>query len=160
MLRVAVSIMLLLFVVQPLFSQTSRIITFGELTEALKSGGTVKSTFYYGRCDLFIAGKKADRSPDVIGGMTLNEFEYAARNVSNNPKAYVVFSESKLIGNPFGAGYVYNYADVRVYEDGQVAIHIRYLNPTTFNIVMEEKFETTLYDGQNKASGAYFFVNN
>ncbi len=160
MLRIAVPILFMLFLAHSSFSQTSRIITFGELMEALKSGSTVKSTFYYGRCELFVAGKKADKSPDVIGGMTINVYEHTARNVMNNPKAYVVFAESKLIENPRGEGYVYNCANVRVYEDGQVTIFVRHVNPVTFNNVMEEQFETTLYDGQNKAAGAYFFVNN
>jgi len=160
MLRIVVPILLMLLLASPSFSQTSRIITFGELMEALKSGGTVKSTFYYGRSDLFVAGKKADRSPDVIAGMTINIYEHTARNVVNNPKAYVVFSESKLIENPLGEGYVYTYVKVQVYEDGQVTVFVRYVNPVTFRNEMEQQFETTLYDGQNKAAGAYFFVSS
>lgn len=142
------------------FGQNSPMLTYGELLEALKRGYAVRATFYYAKCDLFIADKKQDKSPDVVGGMPVDVFEYFGRNTIGNSKSYIAFSEAKLIANPLGAGYIYNYAKARVYEDGKVTISIRYVDPITFENKMTEEFQTTLYNGTNNDAGAYFFVSH
>jgi hypothetical protein len=69
-----------------------------------------------------------------------------------------VFSESKLIENPKGKGNVYNHAKVRIYEDGEVAIYVRYIDPTDYSLKMDESFQTVLH-GRSTDSGAVFFAS-
>lgn len=141
-------------------AQNSPLLTFDELLETFKRGYDVRGTFYYAKCDLYVDEKKVENAPDVVGGMNIDVFEYFGRNSIRNKKAFITFSESKMIENPVGVGYVYNYVKVRVYEDGNVSILVRYVDPLTFENKMQERFETVLYDGNLKTAGAYFFVSH
>jgi hypothetical protein len=69
------------------------------------------------------------------------------------------FSENKLILNPKGSGYVYNYGKVRIDEDGEVKITVSYIDPITLEETMTEKFFTTINDGKNKGGLFLYFKN-
>jgi hypothetical protein len=146
--------------IAPAFAQNSPLLTFEELLETFKRGYDVRGTFYYAKCDFYVDEKKVENAPDIVGGMNIDVFEYFGRNAARNSKAFITFYENKMIENPVGSGYVYNYVKVRVYEDGNVSINIRHVDPLTLENKMQERFETKLYDGNSKAAGAYFFVSH
>jgi len=132
--------------------------SFDELMDALKSGQTVQAVFHYHKCDLYTNGEKQKPMPEIVGGMHIEVYEYFATKAIGNPNAFVVSSTSKLIKNPLGEGYVYNYAKVKVAADNSVKITAQYINPATFEVEMDEYFLTTVNDGKND-SGAYFYVS-
>ena len=129
---------------------------FSTLMSTLNGGGDVKAVFHYAKCRLIMNGEESEWKPDAIGGMSVDVYEYFAKGTVRNDRAYVVFSENKLIENPIGEGYVYNYAKVRVYEDGEVIIYVRYLGSQDFSEKMKEEFHTVMKTRENDA-GAYFF---
>jgi hypothetical protein len=141
------------------FAQNSPLLTFDELLETFKRGYDVKVTFYYARCDAYSNDKKVSSLVDNVAGMSINAFDYFAKS-SGNGKAFITFSNDQLIENPSGPGYVRSYLSAKVYEDGKVSITLRHLNPLTMESKKNERFETVLYDGQNKSAGAYFFVSH
>lgn len=139
-------------------AQSQPLVTdFASLMAALKDGKEVRAVIHYGRCRLVTDGKES-KSPDAIGGMSFTTFEYFAAGSIGNPKAYVTTSETVLISHP-SRGYVYNYVKLKVYEDTAVDVVTRYLNPSTFEVVMDE-----IFYGQMSTSaenrGAYFFVED
>jgi hypothetical protein len=119
-------------------AQPGEITTFSYLLSALTSGRHVRAVISYAQCTLKIDSVE-QKSPDAIGGMALEPFEYFARGAVRNPKAYVAASETHLISHP-RYGYVNNYVRMRVFEDGSVEIVARYLKPATFDVVMDETF--------------------
>jgi len=86
-------------------------------------------------------------------------FEYFAAGAVYNKKAFVVSSTSKLIQNPTGDGYVYNYAKVKVDESNEVRITAVYLEPLTMEEKMTENFFTEVNDSENEG-GASFFIKD
>ncbi len=142
------------------FAQNSPLVTFEELLETLKRGYTVRGTFYYQKCDLYMDDKKMEKSRDEVGGMSIESFDYFGRNAVKNQKAFIAFSDSEMIEDPQGIGYVYNYTHIRIYEDRKVVISKRNVDPITFENRMEERFETTLHDGKSTTAGAFFFVSH
>ncbi len=136
----------------------SRVEDFQTLMNHLNTGKAARAVFDYAKCDLKIDGKDSDYKPQAIGGMSIDVYEYFAKGAVRNDRAYVVFSENKLIENPIGEGYVYNYAKVRVYEDGEVIIYVRYLDPMDYSVKMDESFRTSIKTATNDA-GASFFVD-
>lgn len=146
---------LLLFCI-PLASacaQIDRLSTFDALLAALREGRQVRVTIEYAKCRLLI-DSVAQPSPDAIGGMAVATFEYFARGVVRNPRAYVVTSETHLIGHP-RYGYVHNYVRIRTYEDNSVEIVARYLAPTSYDVVMDETFLGNISDGADN-EGVHF----
>lgn len=123
---------------------------FPSLMDALQAGRSVRTVLHYAKCDL--AGSAG---PNAIGGMELGTFEYFAAGVVGNPKAYVASSENKLIH--LQSGKVYNYVKVRIQEDGAVTITAQYLNPTTFEVTMDETFTCKIDDG-SKTAGVHLFA--
>ncbi|MEM6261868.1 MAG: hypothetical protein AAGI38_05130 [Bacteroidota bacterium] len=136
--------------------ETEPITSFEALMESLTHGEMVRAIIHYGKCTLIIDGEPQESSPDAIGGMTLEVFEYFAKGAVYNPQAFVVSSEAKLIKNPIGPGFVYNYAKVRVYADGKATIQVNYLKPDSFEVTMSEEFQTQLFDGDNEG-GLHLF---
>lgn len=136
----------------------SRVEDFDSLMDHLTNGKAARAVFDYSKCILKIDDKEVDYVPNAIGGMAVDVYEYFAKGAVRNDRAYVVFSENKLIENPIGDGYVYNYAKVRVYEDGEVIIYVRYLDPVDYSVNMDESFHTRIKTTQNDA-GASFFVD-
>jgi len=149
--------MMIFFVVglQFVLAGSSQLKNFRELMDALKTGESVRVVIHYGKCELVSNNQRQDRSPDAIGGMNLDTFEWFAEKLYGNETAFVVASESKLIENPKGEGYVYNYAKIRVYADNRVRIIARYIDPLTMEELMDESFYSKINDEQN--DGAVFF---
>jgi len=139
-------------------AQPKQLLNFGELLSAVKAGSQVKMVFHYAKCELIADNEKQEKVPDAIGGMSLDVFEYFAPNSVKNKEAFLVASESKLIQNPKGDDYVYNYVKVRLNADGKVKISARYLNPENYKVQMDENFFGLINDGANDG-GIYLYVN-
>ena len=120
--------------------------SLAEIMDSLKAGMQVRGVFYYQKCQLISDNKIVKRVPDAIGGMTLDTFEYFAPKSIGNPEGFVSSSKTVLINHP-SRGLVYNYAKVRIYEYGEVQIIAQYINPKTFEIVMDESFYTKIGEG-------------
>jgi len=129
--------------------------SFDALMDALNGGSPVRMTIYYGECRMEVDGKMEEKGIDAVGGMPVSVYEYFDKGVVYNKKAFVVASTSKLIANPLGKGFVYNYAKLKVYDDGEVQLLAEYVNPLTFEKEMSETFFTTLNDG--KSGACYLF---
>jgi methionine synthase II (cobalamin-independent) len=141
------------------FAQTKQLKSFDELMDALKTGKEVRMVVYYSKCKQISDNEEKEKSPDAIGGMKIDVYEYFAQNAVKNKKAFVVFSESKLIEYPKGdEGYVYNYVKVRVFEDNTVKITARYIDSKTFEDKMDENFFGDINDGKND-KGVYFYID-
>ena len=87
----------LAFLVANSLQAQNRIEDFSSLMSVLNSGGEVKAVFHYGKCQLIMNGEESDWKPDAIGGMSIDVYEYFAKGAVRNERAYVVFSENKLI---------------------------------------------------------------
>ena len=144
-----------------LFAQTP-LSTFDQLMTALKSGKEVRAVIHYAKCDLYNGGVKEDKSPDAIGGMKLDTYEYFDSTVfKGKVPSFVTTSETKLI-NHQRYGYVYNYVKIKIRIDGSVEITARYLRPrklsAKFKVVMDETFKGKMNDGKNEG-GVFFFAD-
>ncbi len=118
---------------------------FDELMRSLNEGNSVPMIVHYADCQLISDNEIQERVPNAIGGMDIDVYEYYAEGAVRKKVAFVVFSTSKLIQNPIGDGYVYNY--VKVSADNKVRITARYLNPITFEEEMDENFFSAIKDG-------------
>jgi hypothetical protein len=141
-----------------LVAQPRQLNNFDELMNALKSGNHINMVFYYAKCELISDNEKQEKIPDAVGGMKLDVFEYFAPNAVKNKEAFLVASESKLIQNPKGEDYVYNYVKVKIIADNKVKITARYVNPVNFKVQMDENFFGTINDGKNDG-GIFLYIN-
>jgi hypothetical protein len=140
------------------FAQT-QLRNFDDLVHALNTGKTVRAVIHYGDCMLIDDNEIQESAPDAVGGMDFDVYEYIARQSVRNEKAFVVSSAAKLIQNPKGEGFVYNYGKIRADEDGKVKITVNYVNPTDYSVLMDENFFTEINDGNNKGA-AYFYIKS
>ncbi len=154
----AVLVVLIFGTFSELYAQPRQLKSFDELLKAITAGSEVKLVFHYAKCELIADNEKQEKVPDAIGGMSLTVFEYFAPNSVKNKEAFLVASESKLIQNPKGDDYVYNYVKVRLNADGKVKITARYLNPQSYKVQMDENFFGTINDGGNDG-GIFLYVN-
>ncbi len=134
----------------------TQLTSFPEIMDAAKAGKSLKAVFHYTQCRLITDNEEKEKAPEAIGGMSLSVFEYFAPNAVKNKKSFLVSSESHLIQNPLGEGYVYNYVKVKIFDDNSVKITARYLDPKTFEPLMDENFFGKLNDGKNE-EGIYIF---
>ncbi len=117
----------------------SRLLTsFSEFVSALDKGKSITAIFHYGKCKLLIDSVE-QKSPEVKGGMKIDEFEYFPANSIRNPVTYLAFSKTVLI-NHSRHGYVWNYVKCRVYENRKVEINARYVDPKSWDTLMNETF--------------------
>jgi len=149
-------ILSLLFLPLTLMAKTQSLQSFDQVMDALKNGKTVSAVFYYKDCQLISDNEIEEESVDAIGGMKIDTWEYFAKGSIRNKEAFVVASTSKLIANPKGKGYVYNYVKIRIYESGKVKITANYLDSITHEETMTENFFTSIYNGDEGA--ARFFA--
>jgi hypothetical protein len=138
---------LLLVLATLLSAKSTQIKNFEELMEALKSGKDVKVVVDYGECRNITENEERP-APKAIGGMKVDVWEYFAPMAIGNPKAFVVFSQTKLINY---AGYIYNYGKIKISDDNKVKITAQYTDAKTFEIEMDENFFTTVNDGKEGA---------
>lgn len=117
---------------------------------ALKNGEIVKVVLKYAKCKLISDGIEQEKSIDATGGMAIETWEYFETGVVHNKQAFVTFSISKLIQNPIGKGYVYNYVKVRINAESTVKISAQYIYPKNFKIAMDESFNGIINDGKNE----------
>lgn len=136
-------------------AQPVQLNNYEQLMDALTGGYRVSAVIHYGDCKLVIDGQE-EEAPDAIGGIELGAFEHFARGCVRNEKAYVSASENVLIGHP-RYGFVFNYAKIRVYEDNTVEIVVRYLDPTTYEVKMDETFHSIINAG-GEGGAVYFFM--
>ena len=137
-----------------ILAQPQRLTTFDQMMTALKSGREVRVVVEYAKTTLLIDGKE-ERAPEAIGGMKLDAWEYFAKGVIRNDKAYVACSHTVLIAHP-RYGHVYNYVRFRIYEDNSVEITARYLTTDKYEVVMDEIFRGKITNGKDKEGVALF----
>ncbi len=149
-------LVVLLMVSLDISAEKIQINDFSGLYKALTNGESVRVVIHYGKTRL-ISDNEEINSPDAIGGMNLETFEYFPKMSINNPKAMIVSSESVLIAH-FRSGYVYNYVRIRFYEDNGVQITARYLTVDGYEEVMDEKFYGKINDSKN-GEGVYLYLH-
>lgn len=122
---------------------------FDQLMDALRGGHTVRLVADYGRCEL-IVDNEPDESPEAVGGMKVDTWEWFARGAVYNEKAFVVFSHASIIEHP-RQGMVTNHVKFKVYEDNKVVVSARYLKGPELEETMFEKFFSTVANGDEGA---------
>ncbi len=133
-----------------------RLANFNEVFQALQAGHEVRVVADYAKCTLIIDGKE-EPAPAAIGGTVLNHWEYFARGVVRNEKAYIASSDTVLIAHP-RHGHVFNYVRFRIYEDNAVEITARYLKVGSYEVVMDETFKGAISNGKDKAGISFFLA--
>lgn len=137
-------------------AQTTLIPDFGELMELLNSGEKVRIVIHYALCHWQDTSVK-ESVPDAVAGMDIDTYEYFAAGAVRNKIEFCVFSNSKLIQNPIGKGFVYNYGKVRINADNTVIVTAKYIHPKSFKVLMNETFVGKLNNGKNN-EGIHLFV--
>jgi len=158
-LNLIILLILILLGLNTSFLQAENILisSFDELINVLKKGYTVRVVINYGDCQLISDNKIQQQSPEAIGGMTIETFEFFDKNTLGRNEPFVVSSENKLIANPKGEGYVYNYGKVRVDKHSKVRVTVRYIDPQTYATKMDESFYTEMNNGQNKGAASFYY---
>ncbi len=132
---------------------------FDEIMTSLKNGKSIKTVIYYAKCKLFVDGKEETESPNAIGGMRIDTYEYFDSSLfKGKAPSCLVSSQTVLVSHP-KYGYVYNYVKIKVRKDNSVEIIARYLKPRLFSrkykIIMDETFKGKLRN--NEADGGIVF---
>jgi hypothetical protein len=157
MKRVSILIAITLAAFTAAIAQPKSLKNFDELMAAMNAGYNVRVVIHYGKCKLVSDNEVQDKSPDAIGGMTIDTYEYfAPKAIRGNENAFVVFSENKLIQNPKGKGFIYNYAKFRVESSGKVKVTVMYLDPNSQEELMSENFFTQ-FDDSTKEQAIFFY---
>lgn len=141
-------IVLILVLLAGMVIYAGQVKSFEDLMSALQKGKDIKVVVEYGKCQL-ISGNEEKTAPNAIGGMPVDVWEYFAPMSIGNPEAFVVFSQAKLIN--YG-GFIYNYAKIKIYEDGRAKITAQYTTAEEFELEMDENFFTTINDGKNEGA--------
>jgi len=149
----------ILLVANTLFAQIP-VQNFEQLMTDLKAGKSVKAVIYYGKCKLFSDGKEEPESPNAIGGMQIETYEYFDSSIfKGKVPSFVTTSQTLLINHP-KYGYVYNYVKIKIRTDNSVEITARYLKPrkfsSKFKVVMDETFKGKINDGTNDGAVSFF----
>lgn len=145
-------------IITQLSAQSIQLNSFDELLNELKNGERVRVVIDYSKCKV-IFDEKEIPSPNAIGGMNFETFEYFAKGAVRNELAFVSTSETVLISHP-SYGTVFNYVRVKVFENNNIEITARYLDPKSFEIKMDEKILTQINDSKNDAGTSFFKLKN
>jgi len=138
--RLKLAAALILLISQTVLSQSERIESFSGLMENLNNGESVRVVIDYAKCDWGPETDSAEETPSAITGMEIDTYEYFEVGVARNSDPFLVFSTSKLIENPIGKGFVYNYGKIRVYHDNSVIVTAKYVKPESYKVIMDESF--------------------
>jgi hypothetical protein len=130
-------------------AQTTRLTNFDQLMQSLNSGEKVRVVIHFGLCQWALSQNKQTPTPKAVTGMDIDTYEYFPAGAVHNSKAFVVFSNTKLIQNPIGKGFVLNYGKVRINEDNTVQVTAKYLHAKNHKELMSEVFVGKLNDGNN-----------
>lgn len=147
--------LVLILIAPSAVSQSRQIQSFADLMQVLRGGAEVRTVIDYARCKLIIDTAEV-KAPAAIGGMSLGTFEYFAPMVVRNPKAYVTSSQTVLISHP-RYGYVLNYVKMKIAENDSVEVTARYLDPRSYQVVMDETFYGAISMGED-GRGIRLFV--
>lgn len=139
-------------------TQAQQLTSFNDMMDALKTGKNVAAVMQYAKFKMISDNEEQDKVPDAIGGMDLSTWEYFAPNAVKNKDAFVVFSENKLIKNPKGEGFVYNYVKVKITSDNKVKVTAQYVEAPSMEVKMDENFFGVINDGKNEG-GLLLFVS-
>ena len=148
-------IMIIISGIGTLFAETRQLKDFDEIMTALKTGENVRVVIHFGKCEFINGNEIKESSPDAIGGMNIDVFEYFAPMSIGNPKAFVVFSHSSLIN--YG-GFIYNYVKFKVTDDNKVKVTAQYVDVIDYELEMDENFFSEINDGKNE--GAVYFYQS
>ena len=140
---------LFLGICQSGYSQSTRIKSFDQLIETLHSGARVRAVIHYSQCSRTKEQEIKTPLPEAITGMEIDTYEFFAPGAAHNKIAFIVFSTSKLIQNPLGKGFVYNYGKVRINADNTCQVTAKYIHPRRYKVLMDELFTAKLNDGVN-----------
>ena len=139
------------------FSQTKQLNNYEDLLSALNAGEKVRAIFHYVKCKQIADNEEKEKSTEAIGGMDIDAYEYFAANAVKNKEPFLVASTTKLIQNPKGDGFIYNYVKIKVSPDNKVKITAQYVDARSFEIKMDENFFGEINDGKND-KGIFFFL--
>ena len=141
-------------------SAQTKLHSFDDVMNALKAGKSVKAVIYYGKCKLFSDGVEETESPNAIGGMRFDTYEYFDSSVFKGKQPSFITTSETILINQHHYGYVYNYVKIKVKADSSVEITARYLKPrkfsSKFKIVMDETFKSQINDGNNNGAVEFF----
>ncbi|MCU0317049.1 MAG: hypothetical protein MUC92_10700 [Fimbriimonadaceae bacterium] len=146
--------LLAILLISALASGQTRLANYSEFYQSLMKGQSVRVVVEYAKTQLTFDGEEVP-APDATGGMVLESWEWFAKGVVRNDRAYVASSKTVLIDHP-RYGYVNNYVRFRIYEDGEVEITARYLETGTNKVLMHEVFKGKISDGKDK-NGVHLF---
>ena len=138
-------------------SQPVQLNNYDELLKALNAGEKVRAVFHYVNCKQIADNEEKEKSPEAIGGMDIETYEFFAANAVKNKEPFLVASTTKLIQNPKGDGFVYNYVKIKVNPDNKVKITAQYVDVKSFEVRMDENFFGEINDGKND-KGVFFFL--
>ena len=135
--------------------------SFDKILNAFKEGKDVKVVIYYGNCEMFSDGVKQEKSPNAIGGMELNTYEYFDSSVFRAKLPSFISTSQTVLIHHRKYGYVYNYVKLRINSNGSIDISARYLKPrklsSKFKVVMDETFKTKISE-LKKDAGIVFYA--
>ncbi|MFZ4465142.1 MAG: VirK family protein [Bacteroidales bacterium] len=157
------AVLVLILFISATLSAQKPVNNFDDLMKALKAGNSVNAVIYYEKCILISDGVVQAESPDAIGGMKLETYEYFDASVFKNKlPSFVTSSQTVLINHPY-YGYVYNYVKIKIRIDNSVEITARYLKPrkfsSKFKVLMDETFKGKINDGTNDGAVSFFVEN-
>ncbi len=115
--------------------------------ESLRSGEEIRAVIHYAKCGREHPQNKPDTIPDIIASMQITTWEYFSRNSIRNSHAFVVFSDSRLIENPIGKGFVFNYGKMRISDNDSVMVYARYLHPRSHRSMMYQRYRCRIDNG-------------
>ena len=140
-------------------AQNNQLTSFESLMKALNAGKNVRVIMHYAKCKQIADNEEKEKAPDAVGGMNLDTYEYFEANAAHNKDPFVVASTSKLIGNPKGDGFVFNYVKIKVSPDNKVKVTAQYVDVKTMEITMDENFFGEINNGENDG-GIFFFTTD
>ncbi|MBN1150645.1 hypothetical protein JXA84_05425 [candidate division WOR-3 bacterium] len=138
-----------------LFSQTDSLYDYVSLKNNLLSGIQVRVVVHYGTCTVLIEGEPIQEPPDAIGGMNIDTFEIFSKGVFENEYEYLSFSGNSLV--LLRERHVINYVKFRVFENDSVSIRAQYVDPLSYEVLMDEEFLTMIRD--EKGNGGVLFFS-
>jgi hypothetical protein len=153
------SFLLISGILNRMMAQTGQLTSFDSLTSALFAGKDVRVVIQYQKCRMTGEGAEKEKPKNAVTGMAIDTYEYFGEGFRPGSKPFLSFSESKLIRNPLGKGYVINYGKVKVLSNDSVTITAQYLKPGRHKVLMDATFRGKINNGKNDG-GVWFYTGN